>query len=205
MLNILGGREPAAHLALARQALDVDEASVHLYGKGDGRPGRKMGHITVLADDMATAEARIQPLIETFDDIRAGRPLDPGTRSVEIHSTPRIEDPSLGLAPIVAVTMGSESDRNVLRPGIEFLSQLGIPCTVTITSAHRTPERMFRFAREAASRGIKVIIAAAGGAAHLPGMIAALTRLPVIGVPVKGSSLDGQDSLLSIVQMPVCR
>lgn len=99
--------------------------------------------------------------------------------------------------------MGSDSDRFVLKPAVDLLKQLNIPHSVTITSAHRTPERMVRFAQEAAPKGIKVIIAAAGGAAHLPGMIAALTPLPVIGVPVKGSVLDGQDSLLSIVQMPV--
>ena len=104
--------------------------------------------------------------------------------------------------PLVAITMGSDSDQSVLTAGVDLLKALKIPHMVTITSAHRTPERMFKFAREAASRGIKVIIAAAGGAAHLPGMIAAITTLPVIGIPVKGSVLDGNDSLLSIVQMP---
>lgn len=196
MLNILGGRDPSSHLSLARLALHIDETSVHLYGKGEGRPGRKMGHITVLAKDMATAESRIQPLLKAFDAIKAGQPV--------VEDACRV-DPDPSPLPLVAITMGSESDRNILRPGIQLLSQLRIPYTVTITSAHRTPERMFRFAQVAASRGIKVIIAAAGGAAHLPGMIAALTRLPVIGIPVKGSSLDGQDSLLSIAQMPVWR
>jgi phosphoribosylaminoimidazole carboxylase len=99
--------------------------------------------------------------------------------------------------------MGSDSDLPVLKPGIALLRDLGIPTSVTITSAHRTPARMFTFAKEAAEKGYKVIIAAAGGAAHLPGMIASATPLPVIGVPVKGSTLDGMDSLLSIVQMPV--
>jgi len=98
--------------------------------------------------------------------------------------------------------MGSDSDLPVLKPGIALLKELGIPYLVTITSAHRTPERMTEFARTAANKGIKVIIGAAGGAAHLPGMLAASTPLPVIGVPVKGSTLDGMDSLLSIVQMP---
>ena len=105
--------------------------------------------------------------------------------------------------PLIAVTMGSDSDRSVLADGIHLLQQLQIPHFVTITSAHRTPKRMTTFAEEAASKGFKVIIAAAGGAAHLPGMIAASTELPVIGVPVKGRALDGIDSLLSIVQMPV--
>ncbi|RKF77462.1 phosphoribosylaminoimidazole carboxylase [Golovinomyces cichoracearum] len=103
---------------------------------------------------------------------------------------------------LVAVTMGSDSDLPILKPGLEVLEKLQIPFHVTITSAHRTPQRMIEFASSAASNGYKVIIAAAGGAAHLPGMIAACTSLPVIGVPVRGSTLDGLDSLLSIVQMP---
>lgn len=106
-------------------------------------------------------------------------------------------------SPLVAITMGSDSDRTVLMPGASLLRDFGIPFEVDITSAHRTPDRMTDFAKTAASRGIKVIIAAAGGAAHLPGMIAANSTLPVIGVPVKASRLDGLDSLLSIVQMPV--
>ena len=94
--------------------------------------------------------------------------------------------------------MGSDSDLPVLKPGLALLKTLGVPYHLTITSAHRTPHRMTELAETAASRGFKVIIAAAGGAAHLPGMIAASTPLPVIGVPVKGSILDGMDSLLSI-------
>ena len=105
--------------------------------------------------------------------------------------------------PLVAITMGSDSDRFVLADGIHVLQQLQIPYFVTITSAHRTPKWMTAFAEGAESKGFKVIIAAAGGAAHLPGMIAASTLLPVIGVPVKGKNSDGMDSLLSIVQMPV--
>lgn len=98
--------------------------------------------------------------------------------------------------------MGSDSDLPVLKAGIDILDQFGVPWEVDITSAHRTPTKMGQVATDAAARGIKVIIAAAGGAAHLPGMIAAYTPLPVIGVPVKATHLDGIDSLLSIVQMP---
>ena len=99
--------------------------------------------------------------------------------------------------------MGSDSDLKTLVPGLKLLKDFfGIDSAVEITSAHRTPSYMGSYAASAASRGIKVIIAAAGGAAHLPGMAAAHTALPVIGVPVKGSSLDGVDSLYSIVQMP---
>lgn len=104
--------------------------------------------------------------------------------------------------PIVGVTMGSDTDLATLRPGLALLDEIGIPYECTITSAHRTPQHMLDYAKAAQSRGLKCIIAAAGGAAHLPGMVASCTSLPVIGVPVKASSLDGLDSLLSIVQMP---
>lgn len=104
--------------------------------------------------------------------------------------------------PQAAVIMGSDSDLPVMKEASEVLESLGIACEVTLVSAHRTPERLYRYARSAEKRGIRVIIAGAGGAAHLPGMTAAMTALPVIGVPVKSSSLNGLDSLLSIVQMP---
>jgi 5-(carboxyamino)imidazole ribonucleotide mutase len=102
----------------------------------------------------------------------------------------------------VSVIMGSKSDYEVMSHCENILKNLNIKFEVLVISAHRTPERMFDFAKQAKSRGIKIIIAAAGGAAHLPGMVASLTSLPVIGVPVKSSSLLGIDSLLSIVQMP---
>lgn len=99
--------------------------------------------------------------------------------------------------------MGSDSDLTVMKPAADMLEQLGIPYELTVVSAHRTPMRMVEYASKAADRGLKVIIAGAGGAAHLPGMVASLTTLPVIGVPVKSSnSIDGWDSILSILQMP---
>ncbi len=98
--------------------------------------------------------------------------------------------------------MGSDSDLPVMEEAARILEEFGVSYEITIVSAHRTPERMFRYAQEAESRGIEVIIAGAGGAAHLPGMVASITPLPVIGVPVKSSALQGLDSLLSIVQMP---
>jgi 5-(carboxyamino)imidazole ribonucleotide mutase len=105
--------------------------------------------------------------------------------------------------PLVAIIMGSDSDWNVMKDAAQFLEQFGIEYECTIVSAHRTPKRMFDFASKAHTRDIKVIIAGAGGAAHLPGMVASLTPLPVIGVPVKSSnSIDGWDSMLSILQMP---
>ena len=105
--------------------------------------------------------------------------------------------------PIVGIIMGSESDLPVMAPAAAFLKDLNIPYEITVISAHRTPDRMFEYARTASARGLKVIIAGAGGAAHLPGMVASLCVLPVIGVPVKSSnSIDGWDSVLSILQMP---
>jgi len=104
---------------------------------------------------------------------------------------------------LVGIIMGSESDMAVMKDAAEILQELQVPFELNIVSAHRTPQRMFEYATQAASRGLKVIIAGAGGAAHLPGMTASLTPLPVIGVPVKSSnSIDGWDSILSILQMP---
>lgn len=104
---------------------------------------------------------------------------------------------------MVGIIMGSKSDLPIMNEAAEALQSLGVPFEITIVSAHRTPERMFEYATQAASRGIKVIVAGAGGAAHLPGMTASLTALPVIGVPIKSSnSIDGWDSVLSILQMP---
>ena len=105
--------------------------------------------------------------------------------------------------PQVGIIMGSSSDLKVMKDAADVLKELGIEFEMTVVSAHRTPDRMFDYAKEAADRGLKVIIAGAGGAAHLPGMVASLTPLPVIGVPVKSSnSIDGWDSVLSILQMP---
>jgi 5-(carboxyamino)imidazole ribonucleotide mutase len=105
-------------------------------------------------------------------------------------------------APVVAVVMGSASDLAVMQGAVEMLERFGVPHEVRVVSAHRTPRDMIAFGDEAAGRGLRVIIAGAGGAAHLPGMLASVTPLPVIGVPVALSQLDGLDSLLSIVQMP---
>ena len=103
---------------------------------------------------------------------------------------------------MVGVVMGSKSDWETMRHACEVLAELGIPYEAKVVSAHRTPERLFRYAREAEGRGLEVLIAGAGGAAHLPGMLASITLLPVLGVPVESRVLRGVDSLLSIVQMP---
>ena len=194
MLNIVGGAMPDSHLKVAELALSMPNTNIHLYNKGTARPGRKMGHVTVTASTMQEAETIIQPLINFVDDIRAQR------SDITIKpQAPSFSRPT----PTIGVVMGSDSDLKTLIPGLKLLRDyFGIEPAVDITSAHRTPTYMAVYASTAASRGIKVIIAAAGGAAHLPGMAAAHTALPVIGVPVKASALDGVDSLYSIVQMP---
>ena len=106
------------------------------------------------------------------------------------------------IPPVVGIIMGSRSDWETMRHAAETLTALDIPHDVKVVSAHRTPQRLYDYATTAAARGLKVVIAGAGGAAHLPGMAAAMTRLPVLGVPVESKALSGMDSLLSIVQMP---
>jgi 5-(carboxyamino)imidazole ribonucleotide mutase len=104
--------------------------------------------------------------------------------------------------PLVGIIMGSDSDLPVMQDAADLLDELSIPYEITIVSAHRTPDRMYEYAKKAVENGLQVIIAGAGGSAHLPGMTASLTPLPVIGVPIKTKNMDGLDSLLSIVQMP---
>lgn len=104
--------------------------------------------------------------------------------------------------PLVGIIMGSQSDLNVMKMAATIMDECQIPYEIKVVSAHRTPDRMYQYSKDAEQRGLEVIIAGAGGAAHLPGMVASMTFLPVIGVPVKLKELDGMDSLLSIVQMP---
>jgi phosphoribosylaminoimidazole carboxylase len=198
MLNLLGAsNEMADLLPCVNAALTTPGARVHLYGKAACRAGRKMGHVTLVADSDAALAARLRPLLLAL----------PGTSEVEadLHApvAPSAGSGKASAHPLVGVIMGSDSDLPVMLAAARALERFGVPYELTIVSAHRTPDRMLAYARGAAPRGVRVIIAGAGGAAHLPGMVAALTPLPVIGVPVKGSSLDGVDSLHSIVQMPV--
>ena len=216
MLNILGGATPSAHLQLAelaRSTFDDDvDVYLHLYNKAS-KPGRKIGHITLTGTSTIQAlEAKAQPFIDLVDQIRQDRlaatsetlrPQQPTTTTTPAQQQPNPTPSQSKETPLVLVTMGSDSDLPVLKAGLDILREFGVPFALDITSAHRTPKYMMRVADEAAGKGIKVIIAAAGGAAHLPGMISSETPLPVIGVPVKATHLDGVDSLLSIVQMPV--
>ncbi|CCH58067.1 hypothetical protein TBLA_0A02680 [Henningerozyma blattae CBS 6284] len=180
MLNVLGKAtdKKDEEKLLYENTLNTPGASLYLYGK-ESRPKRKLGHINIVGNSMQECEAKLQYILG--------------------QST---ENTTNKKSPEVGIIMGSDSDLPVMSQACKILERFDVPFEVTIVSAHRTPQRMFTYAHDAHQRGIKVIIAGAGGAAHLPGMVAAMTPLPVIGVPVKGSTLDGVDSLYSIVQMP---
>lgn len=186
MLNILGGEKPNSELEYCKRSLSVPGSTIHLYGKTT-RAERKMGHINIVASSMDECERRLAKI--------SGEEAEEAPKTVEgIAGTSK--------TPLVSIIMGSDSDLKVMSAGADILRKFNIPFELTIVSAHRTAHRMAKFAAEVAGRGVKAVIAGAGGAAHLPGMVASETTLPVIGVPVKGSSLDGVDSLYSIVQMP---
>ncbi|GBF89664.1 phosphoribosylaminoimidazole, chloroplastic-like [Raphidocelis subcapitata] len=214
MLNILGEAEGdegvrRAHALMAR-AYSTRGAKVHWYGKPGMRAARKVGHINVSGSSRAEARARlasIDPaaagaLAATGDALRRAG-LGGGAAPAPAVAPAAGAAPAGG-GPLVGIIMGSDSDLPTMSAAAEVLEQFGVALEISVVSAHRTPERMVDYARSAAGRGLKAIIAGAGGAAHLPGMVAAMTPLPVIGVPVKpsGSHLDGLDALLSIVQMP---
>ncbi|KAI5952788.1 ADE2 [Candida jiufengensis] len=183
MLNVLGDSKiPNKELEICKRSLETPHSSVYLYGKTT-RPERKMGHINIVTSSMDDAENRLSYILGNSSTIP------------ESLTTPKEQ-------PLVGIVMGSDSDLPVMSVGARILKNFGVPFELTIVSAHRTPHRMSQYAIEAHNRGLKCIIAGAGGAAHLPGMLAAMTPLPIIGVPVKGSTLDGVDSLHSIVQMP---
>lgn len=222
MVNILGLADldkdkdaMAKTLAPALASLNVPGATVHLYGKEGCRRGRKIGHITVVAQSDAELHERLQPILHALETAteaaQSGGSLPAALQSVGAvasSSTSSSTSPTTSPQdfshphPLVGIIMGSDSDLPVMLPAAQILKRFNVPFELTIVSAHRTPDRMREYARSAASRGLRAIVAGAGGAAHLPGMVAAQTVLPVIGVPVKGSTLDGVDSLHSIVQMP---
>ncbi|PKI84450.1 phosphoribosylaminoimidazole carboxylase [Malassezia vespertilionis] len=217
MLNILGLADMdkdkdalAKTLAPAIRSLSVPGTTVHLYGKQGCRIGRKLGHINVVGKSDAAVRERMGVLLDELALAKAsaesGAPWNAEAAKKRVVSSPaspvRSADDFSNPSPLVGVIMGSDSDLVVMMAAAQVLKQFDVPFELTIVSAHRTPERMAQYAQSARARGLGAIIAGAGGAAHLPGMVAAQTCLPVIGVPVKGSSLDGVDSLHSIVQMP---
>ncbi|GAA95889.1 uncharacterized protein L969DRAFT_18311 [Mixia osmundae IAM 14324] len=195
MLNLLGSSNSMEEISsVVRASLHVDGATTHLYGKADCRPGRKMGHITVVGESDAQVQDRLLPLLAALP---ASYTQSPST-AYPLVIRPGLSHP----LPMVGIIMGSDSDLPVMSKAAEILENFKVPFELTVRSAHRTADLMNTYAIEAQSRGLKVIIAGAGGAAHLPGMVASHTPLPVIGVPIKASVLDGVDSLYSIVQMP---
>ena len=228
MINILGladsDKDPEAvakTLVPAVVSLDVPGTTCHLYGKAGCRKGRKMGHVTIVGQSDAQVRQRLRVVEEALD--KATQLAEHGGKlpseltlsgvvalNTSASSTSQSKSgPSPKSAadfshpqPLVGIIMGSDSDLPVMMAAAEILKKFDVPFELTIVSAHRTPDRMRAYARSAPARGLRAIIAGAGGAAHLPGMVAAQTALPVIGVPVKGSTLDGVDSLHSIVQMP---
>lgn len=197
MLNLLGYSNSMDEITrVAQKAFEVPGAAVHLYGKRECRKGRKMGHITLVGESDAAVRVNLRTLLQALPDATP--------ESIELYapSTPSAGSGKSAAHPLVGIVMGSDSDLPTMLPGARVLDAFGVPYELTLVSAHRTPARLTTYARNAAARGLRVIIAGAGGAAHLPGMLAAMTPLPVIGVPVRGSVLDGVDSLHSIVQMP---
>lgn len=187
MVNVLGAKSGTVEDTMkgANAALSMPRATVHWYGKVGCRAGRKVGHINLTADSHGELDQNLSQLLK-LEDIPES--VIPGG--------------GLGQSPLVGVIMGSQSDLPTMQAAVEILKKFDIPYEVDIVSAHRTPDKLVEYGRNAAARGLQVIIAGAGGAAHLPGMVAAITPLPVVGVPIKTSTLNGQDSLLSIVQMP---
>lgn len=187
MVNVLGSKSGTMDDTMrgSNAAMSMPRAVVHWYGKMGCRAGRKMGHINLTADSNGEIDSAL-------------------TTVLALEDIPEKVIPGSGLhqSPLVGVIMGSQSDLPTMQAAVDILKRFHIPYEVDIVSAHRTPDKLVRYSRSAASRGLQVIIAGAGGAAHLPGMVAAITPLPVIGVPIKTSTLNGQDSLLSIVQMP---
>ncbi|KAH9247751.1 phosphoribosylaminoimidazole carboxylase, catalytic subunit [Batrachochytrium salamandrivorans] len=196
MINVIGsgGDDQALKdtLEACHASLAVSGATIHLYGKDGVRKGRKIGHITLVGETMPDVIASTRDILKHI----------PKTTVLDAASDINGEPLWMRSNPLVGVIMGSDSDLPCMRAAALILKGFGVPFELTIVSAHRTPDRMVNYARNAHERGIKVIIAAAGGAAHLPGMVAAITPLPVIGVPVSLKVLDGVDSLHSIVQMP---
>lgn len=186
MINVLGAPSGDMDETLSgiNTSLTIPRAVAHWYGKQSCRAGRKMGHINLSADSFGE-------LVDPLSTILNLEGLD---LNVILTNEKRF--------PLVGVIMGSTSDLPCMQAAVDILRKFDVPYEVDVVSAHRTPDKLMSYSRTAAARGIQVIIAGAGGAAHLPGMVAAVTPLPVIGVPIKTSTMNGQDSLYSIVQMP---
>lgn len=203
MKNFLGGDNQDLFAAYPQALAAEPRAKVHTYGKSV-RPGRKIGHVNVVGDAHELGTLR-EIATHAASILRDGEDRDarPTARGEDEAATPWGAVPEAQTqAPLVGLVMGSDSDWATMRAAAQALEELGIPYEADVVSAHRMPSEMLEYGRTAHERGLRVIIAGAGGAAHLPGMLASVTPLPVIGVPVALKTLDGMDSLLSIVQMP---
>lgn len=187
MVNILGTGDMEGTMEAINMAMGMKRSTVHWYGKSPAKKGRKMGHINITADSPAEMEGDLSALMSAV-----GLKMEGEGKGGDVFPPP----------PLVGVIMGSDSDLPAMKAACDIMKEFGVQFEVDIVSAHRTPDKMSSYARSAAGRGVEVIIAGAGGAAHLPGMVASMTPLPVIGVPIKTSTLSGVDSLHSIVQMP---
>jgi phosphoribosylaminoimidazole carboxylase len=195
MINILGRNGSMEETMSEFTRLSaVPGAGPHWYGKTASRPGRKMGHVTVNGSSIVDLAQRLSSVVDLIG--QDGMPTEGSNSETKSGSN------SINKQVDVCVIMGSDSDLPCMIAACDILDDFKVSYEVSIVSAHRTPERMVQYATDALDRGVKCIIAGAGGAAHLPGMVAAMTPLPVIGVPVKTSALSGVDSLYSIVQMP---
>ena len=202
MINVLGMGDSTVDTKLTwdlcDRAMKVPGASVHWYGKKGTAKGRKVGHITLTGTWMPELLSTVSTLL----NYKQQPSTNTNSSSSSTITTTTIPAWISNHAPLVGIIMGSDSDLPTMQPAANILRDFNIPFELTIVSAHRTPKRMVTYATTARERGLKVIIAGAGGAAHLPGMVAAMTSLPVIGVPVPLKHLDGVDSLHSILQMP---
>ena len=187
MVNVLGASSGKMEdtILSSNAALEMPCAVVHWYGKAACRAGRKMGHINLTGDSQANVDKDLCKLL-----------------ALEAIPVSLLPGGGIESSALVGVIMGSQSDLPTMNAAIDILKKFGVPYEVDIVSAHRTPDKLMAYSRSAVDRGLRVVIAGAGGAAHLPGMVASMTPLPVIGVPVKTSTLSGVDSLYSIVQMP---
>ena len=193
MVNILGSDtvEGPYRFEGIEDVLCEADIHLHLYGKQYTKKMKKIGHITVLDKSIESAEKKALKALERIKI----KPLSGDDDMPELEK-------SIKKQPKVGIIMGSDSDFYVMNEVSKVLKELDIEFEMNVVSAHRTPDKMYDYAKTAEDRGISVIIAGAGGSAHLPGMVASLTCIPVIGVPIKSKSLGGVDSLLSIVQMP---
>ena len=210
MVNLLGTGDDNSTKTIISHILSSGHVSMHWYSKDNCKLGRKMGHFTVTGEDLTEIKSILEIINSnndycssscSNDDLYSNYNYIDINKIFNNNSSNNINN-NIFYDIDVSIVMGSDSDLHIMKDACIILEQFNIKYECTIVSAHRTPTQMYAYAQKARDKGIKVIIAGAGGAAHLPGMIASLSTLPVIGVPIKTNAFNGNDSLLSIVQMP---